>query len=486
MENGTIPSSLPAAPTSRVLCVDLDGTLLATDLLWESLLALLKRRPWSLVLLPGWLLKGKAYLKHQIAQRVELNPGSLPYRKDVLDFVKRENGSGREIVLATASDGKFARSVAGYLGLFSGVLASDGKINLAGRWKLKALETHIGNKGFDYIGNAKADLPLWRVASQVLLVNPSPRLLRQAQRVGPVRWIFGHREGPRRSLTKALRVDQWVKNVLLFVPLLTSHRLIEGRLVLSSLLAFLAFSFCASGTYIVNDLLDLESDRHHPSKRLRPFAAGGLPISTGVLLALLFLGAGFAIAAVLLPAPFSAALGLYVVITSAYSFYLKRIVAVDVLVLAGLYTLRVLAGGEAVNIPISQWLLAFSLFLFLSLAFVKRYAELSNAHARREALAKGRGYLVQDKELVRSLGPTSGYLSVLVLALYISSREVTALYRHPQVLWLACPLLLYWITRVWLLAHRGEIDEDPVVFTLRDTVSYAVGGVIGLIILAAL
>lgn len=478
--------AIAPSPTTRVLCVDMDGTLLATDVLWESLLVLLRTQPWRLAFLPVWLLKGKAHLKRQIARHVVLDPASLPYRDDVLDFLREEKKVGRKIVLATASDRTFAEAVAHHLGLFSAVLASDGKINLAGRRKLKALEMYVGGKEFSYLGNGKADLPLWKAASEVTVAYPSTRLLRQVQRVGTVLRVFSPRANRLRSLLRALRVSQWAKNTLLFVPLLLAHKVTGGAQAFAALLAFCSFSFCASSIYIVNDLLDLKSDRQHPKKKLRPFAAGTLPISTGMLLVPLLVGSSFLIAGFLLPSLFVATLGMYVAVSTAYSFYLKRIVVLDILVLAGCYTIRVVAGAAAVTVPVSPWLLAFSMFLFLSLALVKRYSELVLMHTVGETLAKGRGYLVDDRELLQGIGVTSGYLSVLVLALYINSKEVTALYQHPQALWLLCPFLLYWITRIWLLVYRGVIDEDPLVFTLKDPASYVVGGFIGLVILAAL
>jgi 4-hydroxybenzoate polyprenyltransferase len=464
----------------------MDGTLLATDTLWESVLILLKTRPWKMLLLPAWLLRGKAYFKHQVARSVELDPAVLPYRGAVLDFLKSERDSGREIVLATAGDRTVAERVANYLGIASAVLASDGKTNLAGRQKLDALRTYLGSREFDYIGNAEADLPLWQAASEMLLVQPSAGLLRKVQRIGPVGRIFASRASLLRSTLQALRVRQWVKNVLLFVPLLTSHRVTEPAALLSVAVASLAFSFCASAVYVVNDLLDLESDRHHPTKRFRPFAAGMLPIPTGLILVPLLLGCSLALAAFLLPPLFMAVLGLYLVAATAYSVHMKRVVGVDVLVLAGLYALRVYAGGVAASIPISQWLLEYSMYFFVSLAILKRYSEVSNVQARGGTDVKGRGYLPQDQDLLRAIGVTSGYLSVLVFALYVNSREAEAPYHHPQALWMAIPLLLYWITRIWFLAHRREIDEDPVVFAVRDPVSYIVGGLVGLVIVAAL
>ncbi len=359
--------------SSRPLCVDLDGTLIATDALWESLLLLVKSKPISLLSLPLWFMKGKAHFKRQIAERVKLNPASLPYRENVLSFLKKEQETGREIVLATAADETVAQGVAAHLGIFSEVLASDGAINLSGQHKLAALKKHSGTNGFDYIGDAGVDLPLWQAAHRAYLVQPSTALHNKARRVASVGGVFTEKKNNLFSLLKALRIYQWVKNILLFVPLLMAHKVIEADLNLQALYAFVAFSLCASCVYIVNDLLDLEADRLHPHKRHRPFAAGVLPIKAGVLTAPLLLVASFTIAAVFLPLNFFIVLGLYFLLTTAYSFHLKRVLIVDVLVLAGLYTLRLFAGGIATSVPISPWLLAFSMFLFLKLSFVNLF-----------------------------------------------------------------------------------------------------------------
>ena len=471
--------------SGRPLCVDLDGTLLATDVLWESLLILLKTRPLTILLFPLWLLRGKGYFKRQLAQRVAIDPAILPYRRKVLSFLKQERASGKDIILTTASDQSVAERIAGYLGIFSGLLASDGAVNLSGTEKLKAIQRYVGDNGFDYIGNASIDIPLWKACHRAILVQPRQRLVKVIQRINPAHVIFAGETMDFLSYLKAIRLHQWVKNFLIFVPLILAHKITEVEPVIVTGWAFLAFSLCSSGSYILNDLIDLESDRKHPIKQFRPFAAGMLPISTGLLFVPLLIGGGFVIAVFLLPVLFAAALGLYTVITTAYSFYLKRIVVLDVIVLAGLYTLRILSGAAAIDISISPWLLSFSMFFFLSLAFVKRYCELSMMQSGKEILAKGRGYLVKDNELLRNIGVTSGFVSVLVIALYINSKEVTVLYQHPEAIWLICPLLMYWITRVWLLAHRGEMLEDPVLFALKDPTSYAIGGLIGLIIMLA-
>lgn len=471
--------------SSRPLCVDLDGTLIATDALWESLLLLVKSKPLSLLSLPLWLLKGKAHFKRQIAERVKLNPASLPYRENVLSFLKKEQETGREIVLATAADATVAQGVATHLGIFSEVLASDGAINLSGHRKLAALKKHSGANGFDYIGDAGVDLPLWQAAHRAYLVQPSTALHNKARRVASVGGVFTEKKNNFLSLFKALRIYQWVKNILLFVPLLMAHKVIEAELNLQALYAFVAFSLCASCVYIVNDLLDLEADRLHPHKRHRPFAAGVLPIKIGVLTAPLLLVASFTIAAVFLPLNFFIVLGLYFLLTTAYSFHLKRVLVVDVLVLAGLYTLRLFAGGIATSVSISPWLLAFSMFFFLNLAFVKRFSELHLMQESKQTKSKGRGYIVGDIELFRSIGPASGYLSVVVLCFYINSREVVLLYKNPELLLLIGPFLLYWITRMWLWALRGKMTDDPIVFAAKDPASYVIGALVaGIMIMA--
>lgn len=464
------------------LCVDLDGTLIATDLLWESLIGMIRKRPMDAARLPFWLLEGRATLKRRIAERVALDVQTLPYRAEVIDFLKDEKTLGRRLVLATAADRRLAERVAAHLGLFDEVIATDDGRNLKGREKLAALQERFGASGFDYLGDSPADLPIWEGAREALLVRTSRDMERRAAAVRPPSRVFeGGRGGPK-ALFKALRPHQWAKNVLVFVALIAGHQIFQLDLLLRSGLAFLAFCFAASAVYILNDLLDLEADRRHPRKRKRPFASGAASIPAGIAMVVALLGATTALAA-LLPLQFVGLLVLYLLLTTAYSTYLKRKVMIDVICLAGLYTLRILAGGAATSIVISPWLAAFSMFLFLSLAFAKRYTELS-ASAGPLDMIPGRGYLTSDIELIRSLGPTSGYLCVLVLCLYLNSPDVRVHYQRPEILWLACPLLLYWISRVWVLANRRLLDDDPVVFALRDRVSRIVG-VLAALILAA-
>lgn len=477
--------SIYGVSDAPALCVDLDGTLLATDVLWESVLLLLKRKPHLMFLLPFWLLKGKAALKHNIAQKVRLDVANLPYRQDVLDFLIEEKDSGRHIVLATASDRKAAEAIANHLGLFSDVIASDGIENLSGIKKREALEARFSDQGFDYIGNSRVDLPLWEAANAALLVDPSKRMLAKARRKANVKQVFSTKTNRLRTIVKALRCYQWVKNLLVFVPLIMAHKLSDQTKMLDAFWAFCAFSLCASGIYILNDLADLKTDRLHPKKRLRPFACGKLSIPAGLMLSVALLTGAFTIAAAALPFWFSAGLLFYMIVTLAYSFYLKRTTVADVMTLAGLYTLRVLLGGVATGIGISTWLLEFSMFFFLCLAFVKRYTEFDVLQMSSEGRLPGRGYIAGDKDWMLKMGSGSGYLSVLVLALYINDDHVADLYNHPKLLLLICPALLYWISRLWLLTSRGYLEDDPIVFAIKDVRSYLIGIIIAAILVAA-
>lgn len=463
---------MTALPT-RPLCVDLDGTLIHTDLLIESLLLLLKRNPLWLFALPLWLIKGKAHFKQQLAKRVELDVTRLPFNQPLLAYLREQQAQGRRLVLATAANQRHAEQVAFHLGLFEAILASDAAINLSGTRKRDRLVELFGVGGFDYAGNSIVDLRVWSHAQTAIVVNAGAPLARHVARLVEVECVIPAPAIGLRTYFKALRLHQWVKNALIFVPLLAAHQALNPTLLLQTTLAFLAFGLCASSVYVLNDLLDLAADRAHPTKCRRPFAAGLIPIQRGLWLIPTLLTLAFLVA-LWLPLWLSVTLGLYVLLTLAYSLRLKQWVLIDVLALAGLYTLRLGAGGAATGIPLSFWLLALSLFLFLSLALAKRYAELHLCHTNGRDSAAGRGYRTADLETLAQFGIVSGYLSALVLALYIDSADVTALYAEPRLLWLVCPLLLYWISRVWLLARRGILHEDPVVFALTDPGSYAV------------
>ncbi len=281
---------------------------------------------------------------------------------------------------------------------------------------------------------------------------------------------------------RAMRLHQWLKNLLILVPLLASHRLGEPIVLFEALIAFICFGMCASSAYILNDIVDLAHDRHHPTKSRRPFASGQLPVKAGVIVFPLLLIGALVGAYLFLPWRFSAALATYYTVTVIYSFWLKRHAVVDVVTLALLYTLRVAAGALVFNLVLTFWMAAFSMFIFLSLALAKRHAELFGARTTGVTdRARGRGYFPDDLEVISSLGAASGYLSVMVLALYIQDASTAALYRYPQLIWVACPILLYWISRIWLLTHRGEMHDDPVVFAIRDRASIIAGALFGLV-----
>lgn len=466
------------------LCVDLDGTLIRSDLLVESALALLSREPWSLFLMVGWLLRGKAYLKKQIALRVVIDATTLPYNHEIVAWLAKQQ-LYRHIVLCTASHIKLAAPVATHAAVFDEVIASDGDINLSGGNKARALIERFGDKGFDYVGNAPVDLAVWKHAHRALVVESGHSLSRAAAGVTTVEQRFEVKRGDTRTWLKALRVHQWVKNVLVFLPLFAAHRVFQLDAVAASLLAFLCFGLTASSVYVTNDLLDLHSDRMHHRKRHRPFAAGTLPLIAGPVAVIVLLVAGFGLACAV-SAQFVGVLASYYVLTTAYSIRLKRVMMLDVIVLATLYTTRILAGAAAISTPPSFWLLAFSMFVFLSLAMVKRYTELLTLQASGKVKASGRGYDVDDIPLIQSLGSSSGYIAVLVLALYVDSTASSTLYRHPHYLWLICPLMLYWMSRTWAIAHRGVMHDDPVVFAVMDNVSRVIGVLMAIIVAAAI
>lgn len=467
------------------LCVDLDGTLIVGDLLWESLVALLRQNLLLVFLLPLWLLRGRAYFKQQIARRVQLDAALLPYRHDVVEFLRQEKEAGRYLVLATGSNILLARAVADYLDLFDEVLASDGDCNLKGQAKLEALQRRFASTGFDYVGDSRADLPLWQAAQQAYLVAPSVRLLRQAEKVCRPARIFRPKRSRLRSLVKLLRPHQWAKNLLLFVPLVLAHQITDLSALLGVVLAFVVFSLCASAVYILNDLLDLQADRRHPTKCRRPLASGAVSISRGLMLLAGLLAVSAAITLSWHSWGFIGWLGVYLMLTTAYSFHLKREPLLDVFVLAGLYTLRIVAGGAAAEVAVTGWLLAFSVFFFLSLALVKRYAELARAEGERKTGLDHRGYRVEDLALIQSVGPASGYMAVLTLCLYINHQDVLRLYHAPSWLWGICFVIFYWITRVWFLARRRQLHEDPVLFATTDATSYLCGLVVAVVLVCA-
>ena len=451
------------------LVVDLDGTLVKTDTLWEGILLLIKKQPLYVLLMPWWLLYGKACFKARIADRVEIDASVLPYNQSVLNLIGRSGGK-RRVVLASASDHRVVESVARNLGL-TGPMIGSGKINVSGQQKARAVTEFLGSEEFDYAGNAAADLPVWNRARKAYVVG-SPRL---AKRIDPSRQVELVSPGRPAMLPAVLRVmrpHQWAKNLLLLLPLALAHAFSADKIA-QTLWALAAFCLCASGVYIINDLFDIESDRHHPKKKRRAFASGDLPIPAGIMLAALLVAVSVGMAWFAVSSAFMEIVVCYGIATLSYSLFLKNRLVIDVIVLAGLYALRLYAGSVAAVVDLSPWLLAFSLFFFLNLAFIKRYVELLQHTVSMEGKVKGRNYEVEDAQVVLSAGLGSGYISVLVFLLYLnSSTQAQELYHHPRWLWAAAPILTYWLTRIWFLARRGKVNGDPVIFAITDLVTY--------------
>lgn len=448
------------------LAVDLDGTLIAGDILWEQVFALIRAKPWCLFLIPFWLASGgKIRLKNEVAQRVRFNPALLAYRADVVSWLREQRALGRTLVLATASHRIHAEAVAAHLGLFDRVIASDGQTNLRSVAKRDALVAAYGDGGFDYAGNSRDDIAIFDAANSAVVVAPDAAASSWRQAHGamhfpaePIRF---------KTIVRMLRVHQWLKNGLIAVPMLLAHEFSNGAMYASVALAMLAFSAAASAIYILNDMFDLAADRAHATKRRRPFAAGLLSVPQG-LAAMAVLLAIAAATCLFLPPVFALVLAVYLVATTAYSISVKRMLLIDILMLAWLYTMRLIAGSAATGMEPSFWLLAFSGFFFLSLALVKRYVELARSDAGNRERIAGRGYRPEDLPIVVQSGVASAFAATLVFALYLDSSSVRELYTQPWLIWPLVPLVLYINLRVWVLAQRGEMNEDPVVFILQD------------------
>jgi 4-hydroxybenzoate polyprenyltransferase len=450
---------------SQPLYVDLDGTLIKSDLLLESFLALIKQNLLYVLLIPLWLCQGKAKFKYQIARRVSLRVDLLPYNEEFLSYLKEQKARGRELILISASNNRLVKSVAKHIGIFSQAIGSDTDTNLSGKRKLTCIQS-LSDR-FTYAGDGKIDLAIWEYAEAAVPVNVSAKTRNTLSTLTSIEREFPRQQKKWTRYLRALRLHQWLKNALVFLPLALAHKIDEPALVIQATLAFICFGLCASSVYVLNDLLDLDSDRQHRSKSKRAFAAGDIPIIHGLIISPLLLASAFLLASTL-PREFIAVLALYYLCTGLYSFVLKRIVLVDVIMLASLYTIRIISGAAAISVIPSFWLLSFSMFLFFSLAIVKRYTELDYLRNAGITQSQGRGYYAQDIKMMANFGTVSAFLSVMVFALFINSEETRMQYATPEILWLICPLLLYMVSRIWLLAARGEIEEDPVIFALQD------------------
>lgn len=470
----------------KPLCVDCDGTLLRTDLLHESLVRVLLRKPWMIFPCALWLFRGRAYMKERLAEIAGIDVAALPFREEVINYIKAKRTEGGCVLLVTAAAKPLATAVAEHCGLFDEVLASDSGTNLKGHVKKNALVNRFGVSGFHYVGDSSSDLAVWESCDEAILVGKGGSLRSRVSAVNSNIKEVGLEQSNLRTWFKLIRIHQWAKNLIIFIPLITAHKIFDVPSLFSSVAAFFAFSLLASATYILNDLYDLEHDRVHRTKRGRPLASGVISLPAGVLLALI-LGLIAVLIGLAVSPLFLAVLGVYFVSTLLYSVSFKRAPMVDVIMLAGLYTWRLVAGSVATGIVLSAWLLAFAMFFFASLAMAKRFVELSDSDLGTIGDAiKGRGYRASDKSLIGILGGASAVVSVLVIILYVNSPDVRILYAHPYLLLLLAPLFFYWLGRVWLLASRGDLHEDPVLFAVKDKVSYFVAlWMVAVIVVAA-
>lgn len=469
----SLPSDAETRDDARVpLVVDVDGSLVSGDLLIEGIARFIAAAPLRLFALPFWLIRGRAALKRRIARAVFLPPATLVLNPAVLDEVASAKAAGRDVWLASASDEMAVAPLVKAVGA-TDCLASDGRTNLAGRTKAAALVERFGEGGFDYVGNERRDLAVWKRARHAIGVNLSASLAGRVRALDEkARFLPGLGGGPR-DYFQALRPHQWVKNVLVFAPLVAAHET-QPRLYVVAVGVFVALSACASGTYLLNDLLDLSYDRQHRSKRRRPMAAGKTPLLPMMGMGAGLVTGGLGLAFLLSPWAGLCVLG-YLIVSVAYSLLLKRKVFLDVVTLALLYAIRVFAGAVAVSIALSPWFLAFFLFAFLALAVVKRQHELRTLLNSGESNAGGRAYAIDDLAAMTALAAGSSFAAVVVFALYIQSSGLHTLYRRPVFLWAICPMLLYWLGRLTLLANRGAVADDPVVFAVRDRVSWLIG-----------
>ncbi len=476
---GSDPDRLPSARSARPLpiCVDLDGTLAKTDLLLESAIAAVLKDLLNLFRIIGWLFQGKAAVKEKIAAIGTVNPLTIPYNEELLEYLKRERLEGRRIILATASDRKIAERVALHLGIFDDVVASDGVTNRKGTAKANALVERYGERGFVYAGDSRSDIEVWRRADSAILVNAGRSVSKAVRGLCPVTREFRGAESGPRAFLKEIRPHQWLKNLLVFTSPLAGHTLLEPAVLRSSLVCFLAFCFAASGVYVVNDLFDLNADRRNRWKRGRPFASGDLPLQFG-LTGPVFFGIALALGS-LVSKEVALILFIYMTVSLAYSHYLKTRPLVDVFCLAFLYTIRVFAGGSASGTGVSIWLLNFSGFLFLSLGFLKRYSEYSSGDAKGAAAASNRrGYTGYDSLLIIVMGVSSSFVAAMIFAFYVNSTQGQIAYRTPALLWGVVPLVLFWQLRLWLATVRGHMHSDPLVYATRDRISFLVVGLV--------
>jgi len=468
--------------TTTPLCVDLDGTLLRSDMLLESLLAMIKDNPASVFQLPFWMVKGKAHFKSQIASRVDFSSCHLPFNEEVVEYVLEQRAS-RRTVLVTGTHQSLAEAVANSVDLFDEVIGSTSETNLTSHRKRDLLQSRFGVKGFDYIGNDKDDLNVWPAAREAMVVSAPTGIA--SYELQTFERIFNTKASKFSDYLSLLRVHQWSKNALIAVPFFLDHRINDVAAFTTVVLAFVAMSMLSSATYIFNDMLDLQADRQNDTKCKRALASGAvtIPRAAQVIAGLVVL---LLIVTSMLPTAFNGTLFLYLITTLTYSLLLKKKAMVDIITIAALHTLRVVAGILVIQAAWSFWLLGFSMFFFFSLASAKRVAELINLQQAGRQSTVGRDYQTADIPVMLASGVSTGFISIMIVALYINSEKVQTMYANPMILWLLCPVLMYWVGRIWIYTARGQMHEDPIVFAMTDRGSKLTALTLASILIAAM
>lgn len=449
------------------LIIDLDGTLILTDSLHETLLILIKECPYSIFRLIKIWFQGKAKFKKFVYEQVGYKADKMPYRSEIIDYILQEKLKGRRIYLATAAYKGIADKTADFINYFDGVIATDAELNLKGIRKLEAIQQKIG-QNFIYAGDSDADIVIWKKSCGAIIVGDKvKKLTKKIQNENiPIIKHFGNSDFNLATWLKAIRLHQWLKNILLFVPLLTAFEFYDLHKLYTIVVAFLAFSLGASATYIFNDLWDLQNDRDHVNKKLRPFAAGNLSIVQGIKASIILLISAILIA-IYVSWSFLGIFLLYLLITTLYSFRLKRVVLLDIIVLSVLYTIRIFAGGIVTNINISYSLLAFSVLIFLSLASVKRCAELVAISDEKNEIT-GRGYIKSDLDILWPFGLSTYIGAIILFGFYINAPDTIILYNRPSLLWLVQLFMIYLIGNLWMMTRRGFMHDDPIVYLIQD------------------
>ncbi|UXR63783.1 UbiA family prenyltransferase [Bdellovibrio bacteriovorus] len=450
------------------LVVDLDESLIKTDLLYEQAFSFLKKNPFNIFRMLLWLFTGgRLGLKNNMAAVIHPTVENLPYRKEVLAYIDEQKRQHHTIVLASASPQVWVQRVANHLGIFDHAIGSK-DFNLKGLSKYHHVKDTIGTGHFKYVGDSKSDLEIWSNCGSAITVNATPKVIKKLRDQSILIKEISDKLPKSKLLLQQMRVHQWAKNTLLFLPLFAAHQL-NLTSFLNVTIGFFSFGFAASAVYILNDLIDIDADRNHHSKKNRPLASGSISIKD----ALLTLGGASILSLIFalhVGISFLGVIFAYWCLNFLYSFYLKKEVILDIILLSGMYTVRLFAGAAATGILLSHWLLSFSTLFFFSLACVKRFTEL--IRSKNKPSIDGRGYRNIDQTAVLNLGIGTGLLSILVFLLYLRSPDVGQLYTNQDRLWLLTPVLLYWLGRLWLLTCRDEVHDDPVVFAIKDKISW--------------